>query len=123
FDMDSNPEWNGEIVQLRLDPIASGDGQPIGVDYIRPVVGSVLEGDVSDLKGDLSGGVDHVLYWDGVPYQQYTLQQSTNLVEGSWVNASGFVDVPFTDSLMQQTLADTNRPSMGFYRLLVSPGP
>ncbi|RKX45478.1 MAG: hypothetical protein DRP64_04660, partial [Verrucomicrobia bacterium] len=31
FDMDSNPEWNGEIVQLRLDPIVSGDGQPIGV--------------------------------------------------------------------------------------------
>jgi len=123
FDMSLNPEWNGEIVQLQLDPIASGDGHAIGIDYIRPVVGSVAAGDGFALKGDLSGGLDHVLYWDGVPYQQYTLQQSTNLVDGPWTDVSDFIDVPFSGPLMQWTLTETNRPSAGFYHLQASPGP
>ena len=123
FDMSSNPEWNGEIVQFRLDPIVSGDGQPVGVDYIRPVVESVVAGDGFNLKGDVSGGVDHILYWDGVPYQQYTLQQSTNLVDGAWEDVDGFVDVPFTGPLMETTLTESNRPAAGFYRLQASPGP
>ena len=123
FDMSSNPEWNGEIVQFRLDPIVSGDGHPVGVDYIRPMVESVAAGDGFNLKGDLSGGVDHILYWDAVPYQQYTLQQSTNLVDGAWEDVDGLVDVPFTGPLMETTLTESNRPSAGFYRLQASPGP
>lgn len=35
FDMTDDPDWQGEITQLRLDPIMSGDGHPIAVDYIR----------------------------------------------------------------------------------------
>lgn len=123
FDMSSNPEWNGEIVQLRLDPIMSGDGHSVGIDYVRPVVDSIIVGDGFALKGDLSGGVDHVLYWDGAPYQQYTLQQTTNLIDGLWLDVDGFVDVPFSSPLMQWTLSETNRPSSGFYRLRGSPGP
>ena len=123
FDMSSNAEWNGEIIQLRLDPIASGDGHSIRIDYIRPVVESVVAGNVSNLKGDVSGGVDHVLYWDGVPYQQYTLQQSTNLVDGAWEDIDGLVDVPFTGPLMETTLTESNRPAAGFYRLQAAPGP
>ena len=43
FDVASNPDWNGEIVQLRLDPVIAGDGHAIGVDYIRPVADSPMQ--------------------------------------------------------------------------------
>ena len=121
FDMSSNSEWSGEIVQLRLDPIALGNGHPIGIDYIRPIAIDTGE-EVSSFTGDLSGG-DHLLYWKGEPYRQYTLRQSTNLVDGSWEDASGFTDVPFSDSLMQRSFASSNSPPSVFYRLQSSPGP
>lgn len=35
FDMTNDPDWQGEITQLRLDPLGSGDGHPIAIDYIR----------------------------------------------------------------------------------------
>ena len=34
FDMTGDPDWQGEITQLRLDPIYYGDGHAVGVDYI-----------------------------------------------------------------------------------------
>lgn len=121
FDMASNSEWNGEIVQLRLDPIAFGNGHPFGIDYIRPMVDFVATEEAS-FSGNFSGG-DGVLFWKGSPYQQYTLQQSTNLIDGSWMDVPGFVSIPFSDSLMQWSLSDSNRPSAGFYHLQTTPGP
>lgn len=34
FDMSNDPDWQGEITQLRLDPIYYGDGHAVGIDYI-----------------------------------------------------------------------------------------
>jgi hypothetical protein len=35
FDMTSNTNWAGEIIQLRLNPVIQGENQNISIDYIR----------------------------------------------------------------------------------------
>ena len=124
FDTGSNTNWNGEIVQFRFDPVLYGDGHSVGVDYIRPVADTVIEGNEPALHLDVSEGLDRtVFYWDGVPYQQYTLQRSTNLVANAWTDVAHAVDLPFSNSLMEQMPSETNQPSCAYYHLLVSPGP
>ncbi|QHI69151.1 hypothetical protein [Tichowtungia aerotolerans] len=119
FDLSAHPQWTGEIVQLRFDPVAYGDDHAIGVDFIRPIsAAAIAQGDAPDIqmKNDM-------LYWVGAPYQQYTLQVSTNLSENSWTDAENAVNLPWSDSVMFHPLAATNRPARAFYRLQVSPGP
>ena len=31
----NKPTWTGEIIKLRVDPILSGDGHDVGLDYVR----------------------------------------------------------------------------------------
>lgn len=117
FDLSSHAEWTGEIVQLRLDPILYGDNHALGVDYIRPIsAAAIAPEDVPNIQMK-----DGMLYWTGAPYQQYTLQVSTNLAGDSWTEKEGAVGLPWSDSVMLHSL--TNFSAKGFYRLQVSPGP
>ncbi len=115
FDLSSHPDWNGEIVQLRFDPILYGDDHAVGIDYLRPIsTNMVLQEDAPEVQ--LTDGVIH---WDGFPYQQYTLQVSTNLAENRWTDLQG--DILFDGPLMLQPVSQTN--STKFFRLQTSPGP
>ncbi len=115
FDLSTHPDWSGEIVQLRFDPVLYGDNHSIGIDYIRPIVAdAVAPEDVPDihLQGD-------TLHWAGLPYQQYTLQSSSNLSDNSWTDLMS--DVSFDGPLMLHSIVRTN--SASFFRLQTSPGP
>ncbi len=35
FDLGADPDWTGRITQLRLDPIATGNGSSIAIDFVR----------------------------------------------------------------------------------------
>ncbi len=115
FDLSSHPDWSGEIVQLRFDPVLYGDDHAVGIDFIRPIAtGEVDPDDAPDIQ--MTGDV---LYWAGAPYQQYTLQGCTNLSENSWDDLVG--DLLFDGPLMLQPVSQTN--STQFFRLQTSPGP
>jgi hypothetical protein len=113
FDLSTHPDWSGEIVQLRFDPILYGDNHSLGVDFIRPIAAQAVE-DAPEvlLTAD-------VIHWDGAPYQQYTLQSSSDLSENSWTDLA--TDVLFDGPLMLHSVSQTN--SMQFFRLQTSPGP
>ena len=115
FDLRVNPEWNGEIVQLRLDPIAYGDDHALGVDYIRPIsTNMIMQEDAPEISL-----TDDVIHWDGAPYQQYTLQSSSNLSDNSWTDLAG--EIFFDGPLILHSVSRTN--SVQFFRLQTSPGP
>jgi hypothetical protein len=35
LDMSRHADWNGDIVQIRIDPIGAGDAHNVGLDYVR----------------------------------------------------------------------------------------
>ena len=35
IDMTGNAKWTGKITGIRIDPIVTGSGQPMGIDYVR----------------------------------------------------------------------------------------
>ncbi len=41
FDLSGDPDWAGRITQLRLDPIATGNGSSISIDFVRLLTTSV----------------------------------------------------------------------------------
>ena len=41
FDLSGDPDWAGRITQLRLDPIATGTGASIAIDFVRLLTTSV----------------------------------------------------------------------------------
>ena len=112
FDLSTHPDWNGEIVQLRFDPVLYGDDHAVGIDFIRPIATQ------SVMAPELKGSGD-VLHWEGAPWHRYTLQSSTNLSAGSWIDLVR--DVPFDGPLMLNPVERTK--SAQFFRLQTSPGP
>ena len=122
FDMHSCTNWSGEINQLRFDPVLYGDGHSVGVDYIRPSVDSISASNAPALGLNLVSG-NRTLFWKSSPYQQYTLQCSTNLTSGLWLTVDGFSQKLPEDSLMQYSPVNINTSGRAFYRIDVSPGP
>jgi hypothetical protein len=114
FDVGTHSNWMGEIVQFRLDPVLAGDDHAVGVDWIRPLTAAVLPEDAPQIQ--MAGDT---LFWEGTPYQQYIVQQSTNLLSGGWIDLTEAA--PFSDSVMTHSAAQTN--SASFFRLLTAPGP
>ena len=122
FDMSSDPGWNGEIVQLRLDPVMYGDGHNIGVDYIRPVTVSNSFAKTPALT--LISNIRPLsMFWKSRPHEIYTVQTSTDLVNGVWANAPDFTDQLPSDLIMFYSLSPTNLIPRGYLRLQSSPGP
>jgi hypothetical protein len=120
FDMTSHPEWNGEIVQLRLDPVRFGDGHTIGIDYLRPLAGAVTPGAAPSLgMRRWASKTNAVVLWEAAPYRQFTLQRSTNLTVAFWEDV--LENALYSDSVMTHEMMVTNRS--GFFRVQVSPGP
>jgi hypothetical protein len=114
FEVGTHSNWTGEVVQLRLDPVIAGDDHAVGIDFIRPLTAAVLPKDAPQIQMD-----GETLFWEGAPYQQYIVQQSTNLLSGRWIDLTEAA--PFSDTVMTHTAAQTNTAS--FFRLLTAPGP
>ncbi|NOU36321.1 MAG: hypothetical protein HOO88_06090 [Kiritimatiellaceae bacterium] len=121
FDVSGNTNWSGEIIQLRFDPVLYGDGHSVGVDYIRPVTDSVSATNAPSLTLALGGAPD-TIFWKSRPYEMYTMQTSTTLVNAVWTDVPGFSSMQPDDSVMQYSIAQTNRSGSGFFRVLVMPG-
>jgi hypothetical protein len=114
FEVGTHSNWIGEIVQLRIDPVIAGDDHAVGVDFIRPLTAAVLPEDAPQIQMDRE-----TIFWEGAPYQQYIVQQATNLLSGSWIDLTEAA--PFSDSVMTHVTEQTN--SAAFFRLLTAPGP
>jgi|GEM_PF-1576410 len=122
FDVGDNTNWIGEITQLRFDPVLFGDGHSVGVDYIRPVVDSVSISNAPLLMW-ASSGESATIFWNSRPYEMYTMQTSTTLVNAVWTDVPGFTATQPTDSVFQYPVANTNLSNCGFFRVRVTPGP
>jgi hypothetical protein len=115
FDLSTHPDWSGEIVQLRFDPVVYGDDHAVGVDYLRPIAtNAVTQADAPDIHLEKD-----TLFWEGAPYQQYTVQVSTNPVGDGWIDLQS--DILFDGPLMLHSVSRTNPVS--FFRLQTAPGP
>ena len=122
FDVGGNTNWTGEITQLRFDPVLYGDGHSVGVDYIRPVADSVSISNAPLLMW-ASSGKSATIFWNSRPYEMYTVQTSTTLVNAVWTDVPGFTAAQPTDSVFQYPVANTNLSNCGFFRVRVTPGP
>ena len=122
FDMSGNTNWNGEITQLRFDPVLYGDGHSVGVDYIRPVVESVSVSNAPVLTM-ASASRPATIFWPSRPYEMYTVQSSTSLVNAVWTDIPGFEEMLPSDSILQYPFSQTSLPDHGYFRIRVFPGP
>jgi hypothetical protein len=71
----------------------------------------------------VSGGESATIFWKIRPYEMYTMQTSTALVNAVWTDVPGFSSMQPDDSVMLYSIAQTNRSGSGFFRVRVTSGP
>jgi Putative collagen-binding domain of a collagenase/Protein of unknown function (DUF4038) len=101
FDLSGDPNWTGQITQLRLDPVATGHGGSVAIDFVRLLTTSML----GDYNGDSVVDSEDYIMWKrtGIYGQMgYDLWRANfgHNGAGSGATAVGNIPEPSTAALL-----------------------